>query len=101
MPQLAGGLSSNSLISQLATFGIVGGRRELSAVHGAALSPRQGTKSEDSNPPGCHPKPGAIGGRIATLPAAHRPRQALLNTMRSQASSLLSAVQAAPDTKMQ
>ena len=88
-------------MSQLATFGIVGGRRELCTVHAAALSPRHGTKSEDSNPPGWRPKPGAIGARVATLPAAHHPRQALLLTMRSQANWLLSAVQAAPDTKMQ
>ena len=37
-------LSSNSLTSQLATFGIVGGRRQLSADNAAALSSRQGVE---------------------------------------------------------
>ena len=83
-----------------ACLGRIGAFSETYAHLGLDHAPRQGTESEDSNPPGCCPKPGAIGGRVASLPAVHHPRQAFLITMRSQANWLLSALQAAPATKM-
>ena len=93
-------LSCNGPISKLAALGIVGARRELCAGHGAAFSARQGTESEDSNPSTYHPKPGAIGRRVAAHPAAPVQRQALSSTVRSLANLLVSAVQALPATKM-
>ena len=74
---------------------------ELCGGDAAALSPRQGTKREDSNPPGWRPKPGAIGDCVAAHPAAPCPRQAFFITMRSQADWLIVTVQAVPATKMQ
>ena len=91
----------NGPISKLAALGIVGARRELCAGHGAAFSARRGTKSEDSNRSTYHPKPGAIGRRVAANPAAPVQRQALSTAMRSQANLLVSAVQVVLATKMQ
>ena len=74
---------------------------EPAAARDGALKARQGTKSEAMYPPNCHLKPGAIGGRVATLPAAPHPRQALLLTMRSLADWLLNVCELVQATKMQ